>query len=68
MKAIEKGLITPEEAKRLTWDNIVKILTTPESSTKEISINISGRGIELDVVKKYLDELGDKLETYSKKK
>ena len=67
MKAIEKGLITPEEAKRLTWDDIVKILTTPGFSTKEISTNISGRGIGLDVVKKYLDELGGKLEIYSEK-
>ena len=57
-KAVEKGIISANEAKRLTWDDIVKILTIPGFSTKTETTDISGRGVGMDVVKRNVEALG----------
>jgi len=57
-KAIEKGIIPADEAEKLTWDDIVKILTTPGFSTKNKATDISGRGVGMDVAKRNIEALG----------
>ena len=57
-KAIEKGIIPADEAEKLTWDDIVKILTTPGFSTKNKATDISGRGVGMDVAKRNVEALG----------
>ncbi len=56
-KAIEKGLITPEEAETLTREEIIDFLFHPGFSTAEKITDISGRGVGLDVVRTTLESL-----------
>jgi len=57
-KAIRKQIITPEEASKLTWNDIVNILTMPGFSTKDKVTDISGRGVGMDIVKHNIEVLG----------
>ncbi len=66
-KALERKLITPDEARKLSWNDIVKILTTPGFSTKDVTSDISGRGIGMDVVKNNVETLGGSLNIISEK-
>jgi len=61
-KAVEKGLITQEEALKIEPSQILEILTMPGFSTKEKVTDVSGRGVGLDVVKAKLDALGGRID------
>lgn len=56
-KAIEKGLISPEQSGTLTREEIISILFQPGFSTAEEITDISGRGVGLDVVKSAIESL-----------
>lgn len=56
-KAVEKGLITPENAATLTTDQAVDLLFQPGFSTADKITDISGRGVGLDVVKRSIEAL-----------
>jgi two-component system, chemotaxis family, sensor kinase CheA len=56
-KAIEKGLITQEEAETFTTDQAIEMLFQPGFSTAEKISDISGRGVGLDVVKRSIEAL-----------
>jgi two-component system chemotaxis sensor kinase CheA len=57
-KAIKKGLITAEEAEKLSKDDLGMIIFEPGFSTMDQVTAISGRGVGMDVVKKTLDSIG----------
>lgn len=61
-KAIEKGLITPEQAENLTVQETVDLLFRPGFSTADKITDVSGRGVGLDVVKNKVEGLGGDLE------
>ncbi len=50
-KAVQKGLITPEEAKMMTPQEVYELLFHPGFSTKDKADDFSGRGVGLDVVR-----------------
>jgi len=56
-KAVEKGLITAEDAERLTESDILSLVFTPGFSTAEEITEVSGRGVGLDVVQTVLHRL-----------
>lgn len=56
--AIEKGLITEEEAALLTIEEASMLLFAPGFSTAETVTDLSGRGVGLDVVKSKIESLG----------
>ncbi len=56
-KAVEKCLMTPEEAAAATKDDLIGLLFEPGFSTAEAITDISGRGVGLDVVKKTIESL-----------
>ncbi|MCQ8893846.1 MAG: chemotaxis protein CheA [Methanolinea sp.] len=56
-KAIEKGLISAENAGNLTRDEIIDFLFHPGFSTADTITDISGRGVGLDVVRTSLESL-----------
>ena len=56
-KAIEKKLLTPEQASTISDDEIFKLIFTPGFSTADKVTDISGRGVGMDVVKKNIDSL-----------
>jgi len=61
-KAIEKGLITPEEAERMPDREALSLIFRPGFCTAEKVTNISGRGVGMDVVKTNIEKLGGSIE------
>lgn len=55
--AIEKGLLSKEEAKNMKNEQLMKLLFLPGFSTADSINEISGRGIGLDVVKTKINNL-----------
>ena len=56
-KAIEKGLVTPEEAGTFSTDQAIELLFLPGFSTADKISDISGRGVGLDVVRRSIEAL-----------
>lgn len=56
-KAIQRGLVTAEEAARLSEAEGLNLILHPGLSTAEQVTQISGRGVGMDVVKNTLDRL-----------
>jgi len=61
-KALEKGLVTSEEADRLGETEILALLFRPGFSTAEQITEVSGRGVGLDVVQTVLHRLKGSVE------
>jgi len=56
-KAIEKGLITQEDADTFTTEQAIDLLFQPGFSTADKISDISGRGVGLDVVRRSIEAL-----------
>ncbi len=56
-KAIEKGIMTQDEALNLTDEQAYAIIFRPGFSTTEKVTNISGRGVGMDVVRTNVEKL-----------
>ncbi|GKU78646.1 chemotaxis protein CheA [Paenibacillus sp. L3-i20] len=56
--AIKNGVITEEQSKKLTADEINMLIFAPGFSTADKISDISGRGVGLDVVKTKITSLG----------
>ena len=57
-KAIERGIITEEQAESMSQKDIINILFLPSFSMSKTITDISGRGVGLDVVKSNIEALG----------
>jgi two-component system chemotaxis sensor kinase CheA len=57
-KAIERGLITPEAAERMSDRDLVNLIFMPGFSTAKQVTNVSGRGVGMDVVKTNITRIG----------
>ena len=57
-KAIEKGLISEDQAKVMSEKERINLIFMPGFSTAEKVTDVSGRGVGMDVVKTNLDKLG----------
>jgi two-component system chemotaxis sensor kinase CheA len=66
-KAVHKGLITAEEASRMTDEAIINLIFLPGFSTAEVATELSGRGVGMDVVKTNISKLNGSVEITSKK-
>ncbi|MDD5208627.1 MAG: hybrid sensor histidine kinase/response regulator [Elusimicrobiales bacterium] len=64
-KAVEKKLISPEEAAHLTPERAYSFIFHPGFSTREQVTSISGRGVGMDVVKSNIDALKGRIEIES---
>ncbi len=63
--AVNKGLITPEQAKSMSEMERVNLILLPGFSTAKKVTDVSGRGVGMDVVKTNLDQLGGSIEIES---
>jgi len=63
--AVERGLLTPQDASSLDRDKLFRLLTTPAFSTRKEVTEVSGRGVGLDVVRSAVESLGGHLEIES---
>lgn len=66
-KAITKGLITLEEAEKMSEDAIINLIFLPGFSTKDVSTEVSGRGVGMDVVKSNVAKLNGYVEIFTEK-
>jgi chemosensory pili system protein ChpA (sensor histidine kinase/response regulator) len=64
-KAIEKGLVTPAEARSISRLDIYDLLFHPGFSTKDQADDYSGRGVGMDVVRTSLSEIRGAISTDS---
>ena len=66
-KSVSKGLISPDEAGKLTDEEAVRLITLPGFSTKDNATEVSGRGVGVDVAKTRVETLGGTFRIQSKK-
>ena len=64
-KALDKGLITPEQAARMTDREACALIFLPGLSTAEKITNVSGRGVGMDVVKTNIERIGGSVDIQS---
>lgn len=61
-KAVERGVITAEQAENISQKEIINLLFLPSFSMAKKITDISGRGVGLDVVKSNIEALGGDVE------
>jgi len=64
-KAVERALITPEQATRMPEREIFNLIFLPGFSTAEKVTNVSGRGVGMDVVKTNVEKIGGTVDVQS---
>ncbi len=65
-KALKRGLITAEQATRMSDRELVNLIFLPGFSTAEQVTNVSGRGVGMDVVKTNIEKIGGTVEVQSR--
>lgn len=64
-KALEKGLITDEEANTMDERQSLALVFLPGFSTKDVASDVSGRGVGMDVVKTNIQKLNGNIDIRS---
>ena len=57
-KAVEKGLVSSEDAEKMSDDEAIDLLGTPGLSTAKEVTDVSGRGVGMDVVITQVEDVG----------
>ncbi len=65
-KAVERGLITPDQSARMGEREAINLIFLPGFSTAEKITNVSGRGVGMDVVKTNIERIGGTVDVQSK--
>ena len=65
-KAIERGVITPEQGENMSEKEIINLLFNAGFSTAKVVSDVSGRGVGLDVVRSMIESLSGEVEVKSK--
>ena len=63
--AIERGVITPADAARMSDREIMQLIFAPGFSTAAKVTNVSGRGVGMDVVKTNIERIGGTVDIHS---
>ncbi len=61
-KAVEKGVVTPEQAERMSNQEAVQLIFSPGLSTAQELSDVSGRGVGLDVVRANVERINGSVE------
>jgi two-component system chemotaxis sensor kinase CheA len=64
-KAIERGLISAQQATRMPDRDVFNLIFLPGFSTAEKITNVSGRGVGMDVVKTNVEKIGGTVDIQS---
>jgi two-component system chemotaxis sensor kinase CheA len=64
-KAIERGLVTGEQAAAMTQREVLQLIFLPGFSTSDAVTHVSGRGVGMDVVRANVERLGGSVEIES---
>ncbi len=65
-KAVEKGMISEDEANSLDDADAVRLIFLPGFSTAEVVTDVSGRGVGMDVVRSKIETLGGHVDVETK--
>ena len=65
-KAVQKALVTADQAARMTEREITNLIFLPGFSTAEKVTNVSGRGVGMDVVRTNIEKIGGTVDVQSK--
>ena len=65
-KAIERNVVTPEQAENMSEKDVINLLFNAGFSTAKKVSDVSGRGVGLDVVKSKIEALSGEVEVSSK--
>ena len=65
-KAIEKGVLTEEDAAAMSDEEVIQIVLLPGFSMAAVVTDISGRGVGMDAVKNKVEGLGGQLDIVSR--
>ncbi len=66
-KAIERGIITPEQGERMSERELFRLVFLPGFSTAAKVTNVSGRGVGMDVVRTNIERIGGTIELAGKR-
>jgi two-component system chemotaxis sensor kinase CheA len=66
-KALERGLITPEQAGRMSERDLLQLIFLPGFSTAAKVTNVSGRGVGMDVVRTNIEKIGGTIDLQGKR-
>jgi two-component system chemotaxis sensor kinase CheA len=61
-KALQRGLITSEQARAMSDHDVIRLIFLPGFSTAEKITNVSGRGVGMDVVKTNIERIGGQVD------
>jgi two-component system chemotaxis sensor kinase CheA len=64
-KAVERGMVSSEQATRMTEREITNLVFLPGFSTAQQVTNVSGRGVGMDVVKTNIEKIGGTVDVHS---
>ncbi|WP_373543673.1 response regulator [Chamaesiphon sp.] len=64
-KAIEKGIITSQQAATISNNEVYELLFLPSFSTKDVADELAGRGVGMDVVRTSITEIRGTIATTS---
>ncbi len=65
-KAVERNLVTPEQAAAMSEREALQLIFLPGFSTAAAVTNVSGRGVGMDVVRANVEKVGGSVEVESK--
>lgn len=65
-KAVEKGLITQDDADKMDDNEAVRLVFLPGFSTADVITDVSGRGVGMDVVRSKIESLGGLIDVETK--
>jgi two-component system, chemotaxis family, sensor kinase CheA len=65
-KALENGLLRPEQAEKLSDREALGLIFQPGFSTAQTVTNFSGRGVGMDVVKSHIEKIGGVVDIFSR--
>ena len=65
-KAVEKGMVSQEEADNMDDAEAVRLVFLPGFSTAEVITDVSGRGVGMDVVRSKIEALGGHVDVETK--
>jgi two-component system chemotaxis sensor kinase CheA len=65
-KALQKGLVTADQASHMSDREMVNLVFMPGFSTAEKVTNVSGRGVGMDVVKTHIEKIGGTVDLQSR--
>jgi two-component system chemotaxis sensor kinase CheA len=64
-KAVRSGLVSAEQAGRMSERELMNLIFRPGFSTAEKVTNVSGRGVGMDVVRTNIERIGGAVDVYS---